>query len=512
MDQEIEIKFSHEIISSYKRLSYKVWYALAEFVDNSTQAYIDNKALLDAKYLEEGTSLSVNIEYYKDSQSEDLVNDYILIEDNSIGMSLEDLKKAFQIGDPPQNRTGRSRYGLGMKTASFWLGDTWTIITKKLGDSKEYTIRLNEQSISSGSLKMNVESVDQDLNLHYTKIKVENLHRRYKGKTITKIKSFLSSIYRFDLSKKRLRLIWNQEELNWINYIDEDFVKNSEGKPYKRAFTFTVNNKEVTGWAGILSRGGRDKGGFALIQNERVIMSPPQGYKPEGIYGDQEGGTNDLINQRIVGEIFLEGFEVSHTKDSIVWEKTEEDDLSNALVEEIGDFKKVALDHRSTQNDHRGPSDKEFGTAVEALFEEIESGEWVDALMVNELQGDEIIYASNKALIKVTVERETPQEISLNGLTVRLYIDDGMSPNDPYVLNDSTNSADEVIIIVNRNHPYYSEIEGTRGALNFLRHCVYDGVSEWKAFRKNGTILPDTVKFIKDDLLRVPFSIEKAKI
>jgi hypothetical protein len=47
--------------------------------------------------------------------------------------------------------------------------------------------------------------------------------------------------------------------------------------------------------------------------------------------------------------------------------------------------------------------------------------------------------------------------------------------------------------------------------LNFLRHCTYDGVAEWKAYFKAGRIDPDTIKMIKDNLLRVPFEIELNK-
>ena len=43
----IDLVIGTEAIRSYKRLSYKSWYALAEFVDNSTQSYFDHQAELD---------------------------------------------------------------------------------------------------------------------------------------------------------------------------------------------------------------------------------------------------------------------------------------------------------------------------------------------------------------------------------------------------------------------------------------------------------------------------------
>jgi hypothetical protein len=43
----------------------------------------------------------------------------------------------------------------------------------------------------------------------------------------------------------------------------------------------------------------------------------------------------------------------------------------------------------------------------------------------------------------------------------------------------------------------------------YLRHCTYDGVAEWQARSKASRIDPDTIKLLKDKLLRVPFEIEK---
>ncbi len=65
-----------------------------------------------------------------------------------------------------------------------------------------------------------------------------------------------------------------------------------------------------------------------------------------------------------------------------------------------------------------------------------------------------------------------------------------------------------VVVIVNKAHPHWKHLTGTESILNFLRHCTYDGVSEWKAYFKAGRIDPDTVKLIKDNLLRVPFEMK----
>jgi hypothetical protein len=46
----LTLQVGPEVINSYKRLAYTPWHALAEFVDNSTQSYFNNKAVLDKVY------------------------------------------------------------------------------------------------------------------------------------------------------------------------------------------------------------------------------------------------------------------------------------------------------------------------------------------------------------------------------------------------------------------------------------------------------------------------------
>lgn len=503
--EKLNINFTSDIINSYKRLDYRVWFALAEYIDNSTQAYFNNKKALDSVFEGEDRKLNCYIYYHK---GESINEDYFEIRDNSIGMSTEELQKAFQIGLPPEHNSGRSRYGLGMKTASFWLGDNWTIVTKKLGETKEYSISLDINSIAKGNLILDIKEQLKGEEEHYTIIKINNLRRRFKGMTITKIKSFLSSIYRFDINNNNLELYWNDEKLDWVGYTNEDFIKNSSGELYKRNFEFTIDKKKVTGWAGILSSGSRSKGGFALVQGNRVIQSPPNGYKPETIYGEQEGGINNLVNQRIVGEIFLDGFEVTHTKDNILWEGTQMDDLDEALLEEIGDFRKIANEYRKNAIDERAPSDEDFDFALDELINELKSSELNDAIISKFIPSEEIILESNKQIEKVVIESTEPKTIKIDDLEIKLYIDDKMSINDPYVINDSLSSKTSVIIIVNKNHPFWNELQGKKGILNYLRQCVYDGVSEWKAYFLKSSIKPHTIKHIKDDLMRIPFKIE----
>ncbi len=117
----ISLKVGFDVLRSYRRLAYAPWYALAEFIDNSTQSYFDNKGLLDAAYKKESTGLIVEIAYDRTAGT-------LTVKDNAMGMSIDDLRAAVHLGKPPAIATGRSQFGLGMKTAAGWFGDLWSVI------------------------------------------------------------------------------------------------------------------------------------------------------------------------------------------------------------------------------------------------------------------------------------------------------------------------------------------------------------------------------------------------
>lgn len=53
----LNIEIGLNAIASYRRMAYEIWYALAEYVDNSTQSYANNKEALDSRYEQEGEGL-----------------------------------------------------------------------------------------------------------------------------------------------------------------------------------------------------------------------------------------------------------------------------------------------------------------------------------------------------------------------------------------------------------------------------------------------------------------------
>ena len=494
----ITFGIGHNTIRSYRRLAYTPWHAIAEFVDNSSQAYFNNRSVLDDQLKEDGENLIVSISY-------DREKGLMTIYDNSIGMNLEELERALQVGIPPANTTGRSKYGMGMKTAACWMGNFWTVETKKLGETRAYKVPIDVEAIADGESELTHEEFLKPAHMHYTLISIADHNRWFHGRTLGKIKEYLASMYREDFRSGIMTLQWQGQTLSW-DEIDDRLLRDRSGKQYKMPFEFDVNGKHVSGWAGVLAQGGRAYAGFSIIHSGRVVKGYPDSWRPERIYG-AGGGRNDLINQRLVGEIHLDAFDVSHTKDDILWYGDEEDQVERELQAKIKDYIEAARSTRTTKEGPSGPSEAEIDAALAEVKEELLSKEMIDQIQILAVPSPDDIRSSNKAIADEIVQGEPDFTAHIGDqLKVSVFVEASMSANDPYVIYE-TASADSVCIIINQNHPHFQQIEGAEGVANYFRHCIYDGIAEWQAGKRIGKLDPDTVKTIKDGLLRVALKI-----
>lgn len=494
-----------DVIRSYKRLAYTPWHALAEFVDNSTQSYFNNRALLDDAF-SEGEKLEVSIVYDRDTG-------FIRISDNSIGMSESELDHALHIGARPAFTGGRSQFGMGMKTAACWLGDYWTVRTKKLGETDEFTVTVDVERVADGEVELPTNTKpNQDPAKHYSVVEIQQLNRKFQGRTLGKIRQFLESMYRQDLRDGVMVLRWQANALIWEES-DSRFVQAADGTRYKKPYEFEVGGKSVKGWLGILDfgHGGRPHAGFSVLRHGRVIKGFPESWRPESIFG-QIDGTNDLINQRIVGEIHLDAFEVSHTKDDILWFGDEEAEVQQKLKEIAAPYVAVAKDRRrSDMQSQGGPTDLEVRTAVDELQRELTSSELADLIAIEDVPPPEVVQQTLEPVIQSAATREAAFSARVGNLDVDGFLIGDGSPNDPYVAVDS--SADRrVVVIVNMRHPYIRELVGSEGILNYLRHCTFDAIAEWQARQTTTALDPDTFKVLKDRLLRLPAQVQMRQL
>ena len=215
-----------------------------------------------------------------------------------------------------------------------------------------YSVEVDVNRIANNQSRLDVHrECDQPADEHYTVVEIKDHNQQFVGRRLGLTKLHLSSMFRRDLKKKILTLRWNDEILTWDLDSDDVFLKSRQtGVPYKRHFDFNVSTdeygtKEVKGWVGVLRSGSRARAGFSILHADRVIKGYPDSWRPGKLFGQQLHGSNDLVNQRLFGEIDLDDFEVSHTKDHIVFQGDEEEQVEDGLFENCSEYREVALEY-----------------------------------------------------------------------------------------------------------------------------------------------------------------------
>jgi len=343
----VNIRPGVSILSVLRHLNYKPWFALAEFVDNSLQSYMTHAEEL-RRVEGDGYRLKVEIEVDPADRAR------LTIRDNAAGIHESEYPRAFRAAEIPPDQSGLSEFGMGMKSAACWFSRCWTVRTTALGEPVERTVSFDIERIVRDALEeLHVETRPADLNAHYTEIVLSGVHKPLKGgRTIGKIKEHLASIYRIFLADDLLELVFDNEFLSYPqpNVLVAPYFKDSSGERVRWHKSINLDfglGLRAHGFAALRDPGNVSKAGFALFRRNRLIEgSADESYRPEFIFGK----SNSYRHQRLFGELHLEGFEVSHTKDGFRWAEHEEivlEMLRAALDEEHLPLLAQAEGHRT---------------------------------------------------------------------------------------------------------------------------------------------------------------------
>lgn len=341
----VNIRPGVNVLSVLPHLNYKSWFALAEFVDNSIQSSVDNKKKLKAAD-GDGYQLRVEIDF-------DAPGNMITIKDNAAGIASGDYQRAFRPAEIPPDASGLSEFGMGMKSAACWFAPNWSVRSSALGENVERTVIFDiDEIVHDSTEELNVLSMKVSDDKHYTEIRLENIRRFPRGKTIQKIKEHLSSIYRVYIREGSLALYVDGQTLNYEDpaILTAPSYREPDGQPveWKLPIDFDLGDgKSASGFVAIRATASTRLAGLALFRRKRLIMgSADEAYRPEDIFGR----SNTYPYQRIFGEIHLKGFFVSHTKDGIKWEENEDEflrKLRKVLSKEEFPLLQQAREHRT---------------------------------------------------------------------------------------------------------------------------------------------------------------------
>jgi hypothetical protein len=326
MKDKVNIRPKVNILSVLKHLNYRSWYALAEFVDNALDSYHREKA----RFKKIGQdSVQVKIDINPTSRR-------ITVTDNAGGIHKDEFPRAFRTAEVPPDTEGLSEFGMGMKSASCWFTNTWAVRTKSLDDEYEYEVKFDIANIVKNQIEeVQITKKKVRADAHYTVIELNNVNDCPVKKSLAKIKRHLTGMYRQFIRRGELKLMLNGELLEYEEpkILLAPHYKNETGPPvnWTKEIDITIDKKHsAKGFVAILETGSTAFAGLALFRKNRVIQgSGDEGYRPEIIFGNP----NSYEYQRLFGEIFLEGFEVSHTKDGIQWADLEEVFLNKLKAE-----------------------------------------------------------------------------------------------------------------------------------------------------------------------------------
>ena len=333
----VNIRPGVSMLSVLRHLNYRPWFAMAEFVDNSIESYIQHRKALQ-KIEDEKQKLKVAIEYELRDGGR------IIVRDNAAGIYKSEYARAFRPAEVPPDRSGLAEFGMGMKSAACWFARNWAVRTSALGENIERTISFDISKIVQDCIEeLTITSKPISEGSHFTEIILQGLHNPLQSRTLWKIKEHLASIYRIFIKEGMLELTFDGEVLKYSEpkILNAPYYKkpNDESMVWYKKIDFDFGfGQKAEGFAALRETASTTYAGFALFRRKRLIQgSCDEGYRPEVIFGHQ----NSYRYQRLFGELQLEGFDVSHTKDGFRWE--EHEDVFLSLLKDFLDQEPLPL-------------------------------------------------------------------------------------------------------------------------------------------------------------------------
>lgn len=505
---ELNIQPAASILNVFSRLSYKAWYAIAEFVDNSTQSYLSHKKIFND--LDGFEKLVVKVTYNEEENT-------LTIVDNAYGMELDKFQDAIILDSKNSDQEGRNEFGMGLKTAASWFGDVWSVTSTQLGSENEYSATVNIPKLKAedlNSIPITRKTVSK--NSHGTTVKIEQITKKITGpRTKGKIKDLLSSMYRRDIKKEKIEIWFNDEPIEFEDY---PILQNFRDKKWKKQLSFDVEFegrvRHVTGFVAIMNPGSFSKAGFALFRQNRVIIGGTDcNYKPTKIFGQAQS----QVSLKLFGELNMNEFPVNQAKDGFVWDDGLEDAFIDALKENIQEYIVIAdLSKKAREDEQQYTPDKskELQADVRKTLEAIkaDSRNKSDSIEGTEAKPDEsdvqeyIDTVLNKPVEEKTLGTTRKYSVPVDNIhKAKINVTWTTGSNDYWIKYNEDSDDKTISVLINIGHPFfmpYSKDDEFKRILEklVLAYVVSERQAE-KISSKEGYILPATMRNFMNNYL-----------
>ncbi len=324
----VNIRPGTGILSTLRHLNYKQWFALAEFVDNSLQSFLNNRDRL----IQAGGKAQVVVSI----EAQASLPGRISIRDNAAGIATSDYARAFRPAEIPADAAGLSEFGMGMKSAACWFAPRWHVKSSAVGEPFERVVRFDIASIvAHGTEELIIHSIPYPPGQHFTEVVLEEPFVPITGRMLGRVREHLADIYRCYLRDGSLVLRVNGQALTYEEPIvlTAPYYRDVTGEPisWRKSVNLDLGGgQRATGFAALRQDGKGARAGFALFRRNRLIQgSGDEGWKHPEVFGSP----NSYRHQRLFGELHLDGFEVSHTKDGFRWD--DEAAFAQLLADEL---------------------------------------------------------------------------------------------------------------------------------------------------------------------------------
>lgn len=502
MGRKLDIQPGVSVLSVLRALNYKPWFALAEFVDNSLQSALDFRPEL-RRYEGPKYRLSVNIEYDASDGGR------IVVRDNAAGIHNRDYDRAFKTAERPPNVGNLAEFGMGMKSAACWFARVWTVRSKALGESEERTVTFDVDHIVARDItELSVKTAPAPKEHHYTEVILNEIHQPMGPRTIGKVKAHLADIYRIFERDEFLALTYNDDPLTYTEpkILKAAIYRDPEGQKrlWRKDFDIALETRRrVWGFAALRETANTTDAGFSVFRRQRLIQGgADEGYRPEHIFKKP----NSYSYQRLFGELHVEGFGVSHTKDAIQWDG-QEDTVIEKLARELNRAPLPLLDQ--AEGYRVRPPKRDVRRTTEAVLDQVVAvghGLAQDVARLSKLRQEPKPLRQLKPSLQ-PFTRELPLEFPSGRWTVKVEAVVDPAVGDWLTVSDqpptSARDARRVTIRIALAHPFMDKFVGPAAeALEpLVRLAIGIGLAELAA-RDAGVRYASAIRTRLNDLLR----------